>query len=67
MTQVKLSHPADHVGRSPSPAWVGLLLQPNREELHMDLPGWVIGLLVVLLIALIGVFFWQRKKARDDE
>jgi LPXTG-motif cell wall-anchored protein len=33
----------------------------------MDLPWWVIGLLFVLLIGLVGVFFWQRKKARDDD
>ena len=33
----------------------------------MDIPYWMMGLLLVLLIGLIGVFFWQRKKSRDDD
>lgn len=32
----------------------------------MDIPYWVMGLLLVLLVGLIGVFFWQRKKSQDD-
>ena len=33
----------------------------------MDLPYWAMALLVVLLLGLIGVFFWQRKKSREDD
>lgn len=33
----------------------------------MELPWWAMGLLLVLLIGLIGVFFWQRNKRNDDD
>jgi|688.fasta_scaffold1064570_2 hypothetical protein len=33
----------------------------------MDLPWWAMGLLLVLLVGLIGVFFWQRNKQNDDD
>lgn len=33
----------------------------------MDVPYWVMGLMVLVLIALIGVFFWQRSKRNDDD
>lgn len=33
----------------------------------MELPWWAMGLLLVLLIGLIGVFFWQRNNRNDDD
>ena len=63
--RVQPHHPADRpVGIAFTRGHSFLLRHPRPVMFDS---WWFIILMAVLLIALIGVFFWQRKKARDDD